>query len=63
MVLKTRMWFYFVYICINTLLKSMPYAKGTVEICVFCEFVLQRSNYVGIEEYIRVLIKEVDDKN
>ena len=29
----------------------MPYAKGTVEICIFCE------------EYIRVPIKEVDDQN
>ena len=33
----------------------MPYAKGTVEICM-----LQRSIYVCSEEYIRVLIKEED---
>ena len=41
----------------------MPYAKGTVAICIFCEYVLQRSIYVGTEEYIRVPIKEVDDLN
>ena len=39
----------------------MPYAKGTVEICILCEYALQRSIYVCIEKYIRVLIKEVDD--
>ena len=39
----------------------MPYAKWTVEICIFCEYALQRSIYVFIEEYIQVPIKEVDD--
>ena len=34
----------------------MPYAKGTVEICIFCEYAMQRSINVCIEEYIRVLI-------
>ena len=41
----------------------MPYAKGTVVICILCEYTLQRSIYVCIEEYIRVPIKEVDDEN
>ena len=41
----------------------MAYAKGTVEMCILCEYALQRSIYVCIEEYIRVPIKEVDDKN
>ena len=39
----------------------MSYATGTVEICIFCEYALQWSIYVGIEEYIRVPIKAVDD--
>ena len=39
----------------------MPHAKGTVAICIFCKYALQRSIYVGIEEYIREPIKEVDD--
>ena len=39
----------------------MSYAKETVEICIFCEYTLQRSIYVCIKEYIRVPIKEVDD--
>ena len=39
----------------------MPYAKGTVEICILCEYALQRSIYVCIEEYIRLPTKEVDD--
>ena len=39
----------------------MSYAKGAVEICIFYEYALQRSIYEGIEEYIRVPIKEVDD--
>ena len=38
----------------------MPYAKGTVEICIFCEYALQQSIYEGIEEYYRVPIKEVN---
>ena len=39
----------------------MPYAEGTVEICILCECALQRLIYVCIKEYIRVPIKEVDD--
>ena len=39
----------------------MSYAKGTEEVCIFCEYVLQWSIYVCIEEYIPVPIKEVDD--
>ena len=39
----------------------MPYAKGTVEIYILCEFAMQQSIYVYIEEYIRVPMKEVDD--
>ena len=39
----------------------MPYAKGTVEICILCEYALRQSIYVCIEEYIRVPIKEVDE--
>ena len=40
----------------------MPFAKGTVEICILCEYAMQRSIYVYIEEYyIRVPMKEVDD--
>ena len=39
----------------------MPYAKGTVEICILCEYSMQRSIYVYIEAYIRVPMKEVDD--
>ena len=39
----------------------MSYAKGTVEICIFCEYTMQWSVYVCTEEYIQVLIKEVDD--
>ena len=39
----------------------MPYAKGTLEICMFCECALQQSIYVCIEEYIQVPIKRVDD--
>ena len=39
----------------------MPYAKGTVQICILCEYAMQRSIYVYIEENIRVLMKEVDD--
>ena len=39
----------------------MSYAKGTEEMCIFCEYALQRSIYVCIEEYIRVTIKEVDE--
>ena len=39
----------------------MPYAKGTEEICIFCEYALQRSIYVCIDEYIQVPIKEVND--
>ena len=39
----------------------MPYAKETVEVCIFCEYALQRSIYVCVEEYIQVPIKEVDD--
>ena len=41
--------------------KSMPYAKGTVEIGILCECALQRSICVCIKEYIRVPMKEVDD--
>ena len=41
----------------------MPYAKGTVEICILCEYAVQLTIFVGIEEYILVLIKEVDDSN
>ena len=41
----------------------MSYAKGTVEIYILCEYAMQRSIYVYIEEYIRVPMKEVDDKN
>ena len=41
----------------------MPYAKGTVEICILCEYAVQRTIYVGIEECILVPIKEVDDSN
>ena len=36
-------------------------AKGTVEICIFCENALLWLIYVSIGEYIRVPIKEVDD--
>ena len=39
----------------------MSYANRTVEICIFCEYAMQRSIYVYTEEYIRVLMKEVDD--
>ena len=39
----------------------MPYAKGTVEICIVWEYNMQRSIYVCTEEYIRVPFKEVDD--
>ena len=39
----------------------MPYAKGTVEICILCEYAMQRSIYVYTEEYIRVPMNEVDD--
>ena len=39
----------------------MPYAKGTVEICILCEYAMQRSIYVYIERYIRVPVKEVDE--
>ena len=39
----------------------MPCAKGTVDICIVCEYALQRTIYVYIEEYIRIPIKEVDD--
>ena len=39
----------------------MPYAKETVEVCIFCEYALQRSIYVCVAEYIQVPIKEVDD--
>ena len=39
----------------------MPYAKGTVEICILCECAMQRSIYAYIVEYIQVPIKEVDD--
>ena len=39
----------------------MPYAKGSVQICVFCKCALQRSIYVCIEGYIQVPIMEVDD--
>ena len=35
----------------------MPYAKGTVEICIFCEYAMQRSIYVYTEEeYLFFLI-------
>ena len=39
----------------------MPYAKGTVEICILYEYAIQRSIYVYIVEYIRVPTKEVDN--
>ena len=39
----------------------MLYAKGTVEMCILCEYAVQRSIYVGTEEYIRVQIKKLDD--
>ena len=44
-------------------MEKHAYAKGTVEICIFCEYALQRLIYVCIEEYIQVPIKEVDDQN
>ena len=39
----------------------MPYAKGTVEICILCEYAMRRSIYVYIVEYFGVSRKEVDD--
>ena len=39
----------------------MQYVKGTIEICVFCEYVLTQMIYAGVEEYIRVPIKGLDD--
>ena len=40
----------------------MPYAKGTVEICILCKYAMQRSIYVYIVEYIGVPMKEADEK-
>ena len=39
----------------------MPYVEGTIEICIFCEYALSWMIYDGIEEYIRVPIKGLDD--
>ena len=39
----------------------MPYVKGIIEICIFCEYALSRMIYVDIEENIRVSIKGLDN--
>ena len=61
MVLKTWKRFYFVYIQLHIFSMEkhdLSYAKGTVEIYILCEYAMQRSIYVYIEEYIRVPMKE-----